>query len=309
MSVENGSLIDFFVTTPSYNVVYQSIKTSFETFNITANETGTYVMHFFNKYQSNDVNVSLSYGTNFFRSATEIIHTLTTTTITSQTTITYVKSNLVMDVNPSQGFPAEGDSWYFTVFYQNQSSDGTINTFPVPTAIIEITTLNGRQKSVENITTDQNGGIAFQFWPKYTDIYFQAFYEGNASNIHAVTARSGYWVHPDIVNSITDTATVLLGITSVYEAIMLIAFRKKIKMLFSSIIGIILVYALVQLLISKLSANQQTPWGYPPNIYGPLTWNFLQYASYAFLIAFVFLNLIALLPKLNLLKQTNEKNK
>jgi hypothetical protein len=305
-SVENGSFIDFFVTSPSYNTVYESIRTSFETFNITANETGTYVMHFLNKYQSSDVNVSLSYGINIFRSFTQTTQVYSTFAVNSQTTITHVKSNLQMDVNPPQGFPAEGDYWHFIVSYQNQSSDGTINLYRVPNAIIEITILESSQKVIENITTDENGEAQFQFWSKYTDIYFQAVSGENVSDIHAVTQESGHWVQPDLVNSLTDTATILLGITSVYEGIMLTVFRKRIKTVFCFMMGVILFYSLVQILISKYMESQLTPWGYPSSVFGPLTWNVLQYTSYAFLALFVLLNVIAFLPKLNLLTQPKE---
>ena len=305
ISVENGSFIDFFVTSPSYDMVFQSNKTSFETFNITASDTGTYVMHFVNKYQSNYVNVSLSYGTNFFRSATEIIHVLTTTTISSQTTITYVNSNLHMDVNP-QGFPPEGNYWHFHVYYQYNSSDGNTNILNVPNALIEITIMEGNKRNFENITTDQNGDAVFQFWHWYTDLFFQATSQGNMSDAYTVTQGSNHWVTTDFVNSVTNTSTIFLGITSLSEVVLVgTLMRKRITRIYRALLVLVFSYGVFLFIISQIASMTQNtpPFGYPSSIFGLLTWNVLQYANFVFWALFLILTAIAFLPKFDLLKQ------
>jgi len=61
VSATNG-FIDFFVTNPSDNMLFYCNKTAFESFNFTANENGTYIMHIVNNYQPEKVNVTLSYA-------------------------------------------------------------------------------------------------------------------------------------------------------------------------------------------------------------------------------------------------------
>ena len=61
----SGGYIDFLVTGPSNDVVYRVERTSYDNFEFTANESGTYEMHFANNYQVGDVNVTLTYGINF----------------------------------------------------------------------------------------------------------------------------------------------------------------------------------------------------------------------------------------------------
>jgi hypothetical protein len=290
MTANNG-FVYFFVTNPSYDIVYQSLKTSFESFNITANESGTYVMHFVNKYQSGDVNVTLSYGLNVFVNLSETIHV--STQITSNTvTITPVQRFLHLDIVPS-AFPVAGDFWKISVFYQNQSYYS-----PLPNATVEVTIIVGNQTKVYSITSDEFGHTEFQFLPEYSDISFQAIYGGNKSDIIALTQRSEHYVRADFVQLMFQSSIVLSGITAVSEAIML-RFRKRIKVIFNLLIGVIFVYSLIQLVISIYAqVNLWTPWGYPTSIFGLVTWTFLGYVSLVLVILSAILNVLAYLFRL-----------
>jgi hypothetical protein len=153
MSVSNG-FVDFFVTNPSYDIVYQNLKTSFDNFNFAANESGIYVMHFVNRYQSGDVNVTLCYGCNFFvvTSVNIGISTFSTQTFTlGGVTITRVQSFLHLDVSPL-AFPVVGQFWKLFVYYQTNSSDGITYYSPLPNATVEVTIRVGNQTKVYSIT-------------------------------------------------------------------------------------------------------------------------------------------------------------
>ena len=64
LSVANG-FIDFYVTSPSRIVLLCYNETSFNRFNFTAIENGTYVMHLASRYSKNNVTASLDYGVNW----------------------------------------------------------------------------------------------------------------------------------------------------------------------------------------------------------------------------------------------------
>jgi hypothetical protein len=61
VSISNG-LIDFYVTNPSGIPIFCYNKTAFETFKFTAEQNGTYIMHFVNVENIENVTVTLSYS-------------------------------------------------------------------------------------------------------------------------------------------------------------------------------------------------------------------------------------------------------
>jgi hypothetical protein len=63
VSVYNGQ-IDFCISDPSGDTVLCYNKTSFEFFNLTAEENGVYTIHLVNNCEAENVTVSLSYGVN-----------------------------------------------------------------------------------------------------------------------------------------------------------------------------------------------------------------------------------------------------
>jgi len=60
VSVDNG-FVDFFVTSPSGDVLLRYAKTSLNSFNFTATEKGTYQIHAANTYRTEAVNITLNY--------------------------------------------------------------------------------------------------------------------------------------------------------------------------------------------------------------------------------------------------------
>jgi len=64
VSVSDG-VIDFYVTSPSGFVLLWYKKTSFDTFNFTAEENGIYTMHLANTNLAENVTVILNYAVNF----------------------------------------------------------------------------------------------------------------------------------------------------------------------------------------------------------------------------------------------------
>lgn len=80
VSVING-FIDFYVTSPSGNIILCYNKTSFNCFNFSAVENGTYIMHLVNTWSENDVTATLDYGVNFEIVLQETIHTTEQTAI------------------------------------------------------------------------------------------------------------------------------------------------------------------------------------------------------------------------------------
>ena len=86
VSVING-FIDFYVTSPSGNIILCYNKTSFNCFNFSAVENGTYTLHLVNTWSENDVTATLDYGVNFEIVLQETIHTTWHTVTTWQTAI------------------------------------------------------------------------------------------------------------------------------------------------------------------------------------------------------------------------------
>lgn len=64
LSVNNG-FIDFYITTPSGEVLLSYNKTTFDTFSFVAHENGTFTMHLVNKHRAENVNVTLNYAVHF----------------------------------------------------------------------------------------------------------------------------------------------------------------------------------------------------------------------------------------------------
>jgi len=86
MSVING-FVDFYVTSPSGNIILCYNKTSFSCFNFSAFENGTYVLHLANTESEKDVTATLNYGVNFGIVLQETIRPTWHTVATWQTTI------------------------------------------------------------------------------------------------------------------------------------------------------------------------------------------------------------------------------
>jgi hypothetical protein len=298
MSVSDG-FVDFFVTNPSYDIVYRSLKTSFDSFNFTANESGIYVMHFVNKYQSGDVNVTLYYGCNFFfvTSVNIGISTFSTQTTTlGDATITRVQPYLHLDVSPL-AFPVVGQFWELFVYYQTNSSDGIAHYSPLPNATVEVTVRVGNQTKVYSITSDEVGHAEFQFLAEYSDISFQAVSGGNRSDIFALTQRAEHYVSADFVDFMFALSGVMSGITA--ASVIALHFRKRIRVIFSLLIGVVFCLSMVQLVISVYSKSfLWTPWGYSESIFSFLTWTTLKYASLVGIVLFAVLCLLALWLKL-----------
>lgn len=253
-------------------------------------------MHFVNKYQSGDVNVTLSYGLNFFISVSEIIHVSTQTTTSVGVTITQVQPYIHLDISPS-AFPVVGQFWKISVFNQNQSSGGVTYYSPLPNATVEVTVIVGNQTKVYSITSDELGQAEFQFLADYSDISFQVVYGGNKSDIIALTQRSQHYVSADFVESMFELSGVMFGITVAIPSIMFIL-RKKIRIIFSLLIGVVFCLSLVQLLSSVYSKwFSLTPWGYPEIIFSFVTWTFLKYTSLVEIGLFGILMLLALLVR------------
>lgn len=61
----NDDFIDFYVTSPSGIMLLCYNKTTFNRFNFTAVENGTYIMHLANTWSTNNVTVILNYGVNW----------------------------------------------------------------------------------------------------------------------------------------------------------------------------------------------------------------------------------------------------
>jgi hypothetical protein len=64
LSVSNG-FIDFYITSPSGDVLIGDNKTVFDSFKFTAKENGNYTFHFINSLSEKTVTVILSYGITF----------------------------------------------------------------------------------------------------------------------------------------------------------------------------------------------------------------------------------------------------
>jgi len=295
MSVDNG-FVDFFVTNPSYDIVFESRKTSFSNFSITANESGTYVMHFVNKYQAEDVNVSLSYGYNFSVVISADVHVslfVTQTTIDG-VTITRIQSNVHLDVSP-RAFPVVGQSWKLMVYYRTNGSDTTSYYSPLPNATITVTVKVGDEMRVYNITTNPSGQAEFPFLVEYDDISFQAAFGGNESDIVALTQRTEHYVSVDLVGSMFTLSGVMSGITTVFA--IAFNFKKKIRPVFNLLIGLVFCLSMLQLVTSVYSILfLWTPWGYPENI-GFLNWTLMRYVSIVGVVIFVVVSILALWPK------------
>lgn len=292
MTVNDG-FVDFFVTNPSYDIVYQRNRTSFDSFNFTANESGVYVMHFVNKYQSGDVNVTLSYGINFFFSFSSSF------TISTQISVTITRARepyLNLVVSP-MGFPVAGQSWQIQVYYRTNSSDETTYYSPLPNATVEVTTIVGGKTKVYSIPTDELGRLEFQFLAEYSDISFQAVSGGNRSDIFALTQRAEHYVSAYLVDSMFALSVVMSGISGVSVAIL--HFGKRIRVIFSLLIGVVFCLSMLQLVISVYSKLfLWTPWGYSENIFSFFTWTTLKYVALFGIVLFAVLWLLALWPKL-----------
>jgi hypothetical protein len=305
MSVNNG-FVDFFVTNPSNDTIYQNLKTSFDSFNFTANENGTYQMHFVNMYQSVDVNVTLSYSVNFFVTVTTVIHVLTSSTqITSGSSIITQVQHPYLDlvVSPSSGFPVLGKSWQLFVYYKTNVTNGVTYYSSLPNATIDVTIVVDNQKKVYSIACNEAGQLDFPFLAEYSDISFQAVSRGNMSDIIAFTQQSEHYVQTDLVGLMFNISIVLCGITVSSEVIMGY-FRKRIRVFFNLLIGAIFCFSVFLLVISEYTqVSLWTPWGYPSIVFGFVTWTSLGYASIAATIIFVILIVLAYLLRLRSPKQ------
>jgi hypothetical protein len=295
MSVSSG-FVEFFVTNPSNEIIYQNLKTSFDQFNFTADENGTYQMHFVNLYQSGNVTVSLSYSINFFIFSSVTIHisSFSTQSTTSGGIITthLPHSNVTLTINPP-GFPVAGQFWQISVFSQNQSSDGVTYLSPLPNATVLVKVIDGNQTTVYNSTTDEQGHLEFQFLPEYTDISFQAVSGGNESDIIALTQQAEHYVSTDSVDFMYTLSTFMTGITAL--SVVVLHFTKRVRIIFSWLIGAVLCLSLVQLVISVTAKLfWLTPWGYPENIFGFFTWTYVRYAGFVSIVLYAILFLLAL---------------
>jgi cytoskeletal protein RodZ len=74
--------INFYVSSPSGNVVYCSNETTFTPFSFTASEDGNYTLHMLNVNQMENVTASLGYSKNLVVVLTETIKTTFTQTAT-----------------------------------------------------------------------------------------------------------------------------------------------------------------------------------------------------------------------------------
>jgi len=293
MSVSSG-FVRFFITNPSNEVVYLNPKTSLDHFNFTADENGTFEMHFVNEYQSENVNLTLSYSVNFFVVVNEEIHISVSTSTTQTTTsdgviITRIQPhpNIAMNVNPP-GFPVVGQFWQINVYSENESSDGVPYLSPLPHATILVKVIVNGQLTVYNSTTDEDGQLEFKFLSKYSDISFQAISGGNEGDIYAFTQQAEHYVSANIVDFIFSLSIIMSGITA--SSVGVLHFVKKIRVVFSWLIGAVLCLALVQFVVSVIAKLfWLTEWGYVENIFGYLTWTFMRYTAIAGVMLYAFL--------------------
>jgi hypothetical protein len=291
MSV-SGGFVDFYVTSPSNELIYQNLKTSIDHFNFTAEENGTFEMIFANEYQFENVSVSLSYSVNFFIFVSEEIHVstyATQTTTSNGIIITQIQPHpyIVLSVNPP-GFPVEGQFWQISVFSENQSSDEVTYLSPLPNATVLVTVIVNNQPTVYNSTTDEDGHLEFQFLTQYSDISFQAISGGNESDIIGFTQQAEHNVSADTVDFTYNLSILMSGITAL--SVVVLHFAKKIRIIFSWLIGAVLCLSLVQLVISVIARYfWLTPWGYAENIFGSLTWTSMRYVAVVSIMLYAFL--------------------
>jgi uncharacterized membrane protein len=228
-------------------------------------------MHFVNKYQSGDVNLTLSYGINYFVFASSTFSIMTSTSVT----ITQGQPYLNLVVSPME-FPVPGQSWQINVYYQTNSSGTTTYYSPMPNATVEVTIIAGGQTKVYSYITDELGHLEFQFLPQYSDISFQAVSGGNKSDTIAFTQRAQHYVSEDIVDSMITLSGVMFTIITGFS----LYFRKKIRVIFGVLIGAVCCLSFGELVISIYSKwFLLTPWGYQENIFGILTWTSLEIVS------------------------------
>ena len=96
ISVAKG-FIDFYITSPSRSIILYYNRTSFNWFNFSATENGTYTLHLANNELENDVIVTLNYGVNFEVVLQATINLTWHTVGTWQTTITTHPSPIPVD--------------------------------------------------------------------------------------------------------------------------------------------------------------------------------------------------------------------
>jgi hypothetical protein len=240
-------------------------------------------MHFLNKYQSGYVIVNLSYACNLFVIASVELHvsiTTTQTTTSNGVVITQFKPRPLvgLDIEPS-GFPSAGQFWHVSVYSQNQVSSSDNSSSALPNAILIVTVKIGDQIKTFNASLNELGQTEVPFFSTYEDISFQAYYDGNLSDITALSQNSDHYVRPDFVNLIYGSSIIMLGITGITEAV-LASYRKRIRSLFIIIIGIVLSYSIIQLAISQYAQTTLwTQWGYSSTIFGFVRWEYLGYGS------------------------------
>jgi hypothetical protein len=282
LSISNG-FVDFFIIDPSNQTIYSEEKVQSSSFAFTAQENGTYVMHILNKYQTFAVTATLSYNVNFFVTVSAELNfsmsiTTTQTTTSDGVIITQVgpKPVIAISVNPP-GFPALGNYWEIQVYSINTTSDGREYQIPLPYASVLITTNVGGKSQNYNFTCDSQGVYEFQFLSNFDDISFQASYFGSLSVTKALTLRSEQWVSNEDIGSMMALSGILSGaITG-----LTIYFRRKIKLVFRLLIGIVLAFSFIQFGVSLGSKwFLLTAWGYKNTLYGIITWSLLKYVSF-----------------------------
>lgn len=83
-NVSANGLVDFYVSSPSSEIVYCSNETAFTSFSFTANEDGNYTLHIVNNDQTENVTATLSYSkhlvVNLYSTMTMTLSTATVTT-------------------------------------------------------------------------------------------------------------------------------------------------------------------------------------------------------------------------------------
>jgi uncharacterized membrane protein len=296
----SGGFVDFYITNPSNDVIYQNLRTPFDSFNFTADENGTYEMHFANNYQMQGIVLNLTYHVNFFVAVNLEIHisvfsTQTTTSNGVVITQTQPNSNVVLNINPP-GFPAPWQFWQISVYSKNQSSSEGPYLMAAPNATVLIKIINGNQTTTYSTTTDEQGNLEFLFQPQYTDVSFQAFYEGNQSDIFGLTQQAKHYLSGDKVETVFSESIFTTGITGITGlSAILLHFTKKIRIFSSWLVGAVLCISSVQLLISIIAKSfWSTPWGYPENNLGLSAWTFMQYIGIVCIVLYVFWLLSAL---------------
>lgn len=214
-----------------------------------------------------------------------------TTTLTSSGSITYPQPYLHLVVSPL-AFPIVGQFWEISVYSLDASSNDRVYYSLLPNATVLVTAKAGDQTNTYSMTSDELGHTKFQFLPEFSDIAFQATYGGNKSGNIAITQ---HFVPSETVDFMFDLSVVMSGITLVAETI-LFHFRKKVRVIFSLLIGIVFCLSLIQLVISTyVKLFLETAWGYPERIFGFLTWANLSYASLVGIILFAGLSLLSVL--------------